>query len=337
MSKTTSDSDTTGDDAVSDGSLPTFEGAELQVDCAVCGSALQRPMWLVRDTLLGSTEQYNIVRCPECSTLRMSPRPDFSERRQAFSDTYPLFDWALGRKRAQADQRIGRFSAQIDEINRRQRPGRLLDVGCGDGYFMLGMQRRGWDVTGIELHGKVAAYARDELELDVRAGAEHEADWGGEYDCITLLGVIEDLDDPNACLKRCREHLADGGLLVVQTHNIDCWEAKFFGPHWFNVEVPRHVWHFSPDTLVMLLAGNGFRQEALLHYGAAFVTERSIENRRGKVFPSSLFDRLLRKAVVVPAAKITPKLGQGIMIESYSRNGGGHNAAAGPIAGGGRK
>jgi len=318
-----SDSDVTSSEGTIDAGLPTFEGAERQVDCAVCGSALQRPMWKVRDTLLGSIDQYNIVRCPECGTLRMSPRPSFDERRGSFSDLYPLFDWALGRKRPQAGQRIGRFSAQINEINRRQRPGRLLDVGCCDGFFMLGMQRRGWEVAGIELHEKVAAYARDELGLDVRGGAEHEADWGGEYDCITLFGVIEDLDDPNACLERCREHLADGGLLVVQTHNIDCWEAKFFGPHWFNVEVPRHVWHFSPDTLARILANNGFRQESLLHYGAAYVTERSIENRRGKVFPSSLFDRVLRKAVVAPAAKIMPKLGQGIMIESYSRKGGG--------------
>ncbi|MDO8736904.1 MAG: class I SAM-dependent methyltransferase [Thermoleophilia bacterium] len=321
------------EEMMSETGLPSFEGVDSQITCAVCGSALQRPMWTVRDTLMGSTEQYNIVRCPECGTLRMSPRPDFSERRSSFSDTYPLFDWALGRKRPQADQRIGRFTAQINEINHRQRPGRLLDVGCGDGFFMLGMQRRGWAVSGIELHEKVAAYAHDELGLDVRGGAEHEADWGGQYDCITLLGVIEDLDDPNACLQRCQEHLAESGLLVVQTHNIDCLEAKFFGPHWFNVEAPRHVWHFSPDTLARLLAGNGFRQEALLHYGAAYVTERSIENRRGKVFPSSPFDRVLRKALIAPAAKIMPKLGQGIMIESYSRKGGGKSAAVAAATG----
>lgn len=300
-----------------------FEEAERQIDCAVCGSALQRPMWNVRDTLLGSPEQYRIVRCPECGTLRMSPRPPFNERRRAFSDLYPLFDWALGRKRAQAEQRIARFAPQIAELNRRQRPGKLLDVGCGDGYFLLGMQRRGWEASGIELHEKVAAYARDELGLDVRGGAEHEVDWGGKYDCIVLMGVIEDVDDPNACLLRCAEHLNDGGLLMVQTHNIDCWEARYFGPCWFNIEAPRHVWHFSPETLKKLLQNNGFNQADLLHYGAAFVTERSIENKRGKVFPSSAIDRVLRKAVVAPAAKIAPILGQGIMIESYSRKSGG--------------
>ncbi len=299
--------------------LPTFEGAERQIDCAVCGSVLQRPMWAVRDSLLGAPGEYRIVRCPECGTLRMSPRPPFEERRAAFSDLYPLFDWALGRKRAQADQRIARFAPQIEQINRRQKPGRLLDVGCGDGFFMLGMHRRGWEVSGIELHEKVAAYAREELGLDVKGGAEHEVDWGGVYDCITLFGVIEDVDDPNACLKRCLEHLADDGLLVVQTHNIGSLEARLFGPHWFNIEAPRHVWHFSPETLNKLLQNDGFKQVDLLHYGAAYVTERSIENRRGKVFPSSALDRVIRKAVVAPAAMIMPKLGQGIMIESYCR------------------
>lgn len=249
----------------------------------------------------------------------MSPRPSFDERRRSFSDLYPLFDWALGRKRINADQRIARFSEQIEEINRRQKAGEILDVGCGDGFFLLGMKRRGWRVHGIELNEKVAAYGRDELGIDVNGGAEHEVDWGGKYDCITLFGVIEDVDDPNACLARCFEHLADDGLLVVQTHNIASWEARFFGPHWFNIEAPRHVWHFSPETLGKLLQNNGFKQDVLLHYGAAYVTERSIENRRGKVFPSSAFDRIARKMIVVPAARIMPKLGQGIMIESYCR------------------
>ncbi len=297
--------------------LPDFAGAELAVDCAVCGAAALRPVWTVRDTLLNSPGEFRIVRCPECGTLRMSPRPPFEERRAAFSDLYPLFDWALGRKWAEPEERIARFAPQIAEITRRHRPGRLLDVGCGDGYFMLGMKQRGWDVRGVELNEKVAAFARDTLGLDVAGGAEHEADWDGAYECITLFGVIEDVDDPNSLLRRCHEHLAPGGLLVVQTHNIGSWEAKRFGPNWFNIEAPRHVWHFAPATLRRLIGNNHFKQDDLLHYGAAYVTERSIEIRRGRVFPSSALDRLTRKLVVVPAARILPRLGQGIMIEAY--------------------
>jgi cyclopropane fatty-acyl-phospholipid synthase-like methyltransferase len=249
----------------------------------------------------------------------MSPRPPFNERRKAFSDDYPLFDWALGRKQAAAEERIARFGAQIAQINRRQRRGRLLDIGCGDGYFMLGMQRRGWETRGIELHEGVAAFAREQLGLDVAAGAEHEVEWGGPYDCITLLGVIEDLDDPNACLERCQESLAPDGLLVVQTHNIESLEARWFGPDWFNVEAPRHVWHFSPGTLSMLLENNRFHQTDLLHYGSSYVTEQSIGNRRGGPFPASTLDRIMRRALVAPAARLMPRLKQGIMIESYSR------------------
>jgi SAM-dependent methyltransferase len=292
----------------------------------VCGSAGQRQAWTVSDHLLDYPGEFTIVRCPECGTLRMSPRPPFDERRASFSDLYPLFDWALGRKWAEPDARIARFRPQIEQIMRRQRPGRLLDVGCGDGYFMLGMRNRGWQVRGIELNEKVAAFARDSLELDVVGGAEHEVDWGGTqepFDCITLFGVIEDVDDPNACLMRAYENLAPGGLLVVQTHNIESWEARRYGADWFNVEAPRHVWHFSPETLERLLAKNRFKQTDLIHYGAPYVTERSIENRRGKTFPSSAFDRLVRKLIIVPAAKIMPRIGQGIMIEAYCRKAGG--------------
>jgi SAM-dependent methyltransferase len=287
--------------------------------CAVCGSGDARPQWSVRDTLLGYPGDFSIIACEGCGTLRVSPRPPFEMRRLAFTDNYPLFDWALGRKRAVEADRIARFGAQIAAIQQRQRPGRLLDVGAGDGYFMLGMQHRGWEVRGIELHEGVAAFASEQLGLDVEAGAEHEVDWGDTYDCITLFGVLEDVDDPNACLQRCLSHLAEGGLLVVQTHNIASWEARYFGPDWFNIEAPRHVWHFAPETLKLLLEHNGFRQDDLLHYGTTYVTEKSIENRRGRPFPSSPMDRVLRKALVGPAARLLPRIGQGIMIESYCR------------------
>ena len=304
-------------------------GAGPAVKCIVCGSATQQLVWTVHDSLLNYPGEFKIVRCLVCGTLRMSPRPPFQQRRESFDDRYPLFDWALGRKRAEAPRRIARFAAQIDQINNRHRPGRLLDVGCGDGYFLLGMQQRGWQVRGIELNGKVAAYAREELDLDVVAGAEHEVDWDGQYDCITMLGVLEDVDDPAALLGRCHEHLADDGMLVVQTHNIASWEARLFGPDWFNVEAPRHVWHFTPQTLERLLADNHFVKRDLFHYGSAYVTERSIENRRGRAFPSSSVDRLLRKAVVEPAAKLLPRLGQGIMIEAYVFKAG----QGGPVSG----
>ncbi len=303
--------------------LPDFAGAGMPVDCTVCGSADGKPAWGVRDTLLGTPGRFKIVRCPKCGTLRMSPRPPIQERRRAFSDLYPLFDWALGRKQAEAHARIARFTSQIAEINRRHAPGRLLDVGCGDGYFMLGMKERGWQVRGIELNEKVAAYARDRLGLDVVAGAEHEVEWGGPFDCVTLFGVLEDVDDPDACLQRCLNSLAPGGLLVVQTHNIASWEARLFGASWFNVEAPRHVWHFTPASLRRLLEKNRLQMEDLLHYCAAYVTEKSIENRWGRPFPSSSLDRALRRLIITPAARILPRLRQGIMIEAYC-------SAAGP-------
>lgn len=290
---------------------------EMVPECAVCGSRLWHPQWRIRDSLLDYPGSFDIIACDGCGTLRMSPRPSFSARRRSFTDQYPLYDWALGRKSAREAERIGRFSPQIAAINSRKQPGRLLDVGAGDGYFMLGMQQRGWETRGIELHEGVAAYARDELGLDMVAGAEHEVDWGGPYDCITLFGLIEDVDDPNACLSRCFDSLAPDGLLVVQTHNIGSLEARYFGPDWFNIEAPRHVWHFSPDTLRRLLDSNRFTQDRLLHYGSTYVTEQSIGQHRGRPFPSTPVDRVIRKLLISPAARLLPRIGQGIMIESY--------------------
>ncbi len=103
--------------------------------------------------------------------------------------------------------------------------GRVLDVGCGGGYLLEELARRGYTGVGIDLSPESVAIARARLlergagdSLDARVGSAYEPPQG-PFDLVCLTDVLEHLEDPRGCLKALREQMAPGGLLVISTPN----------------------------------------------------------------------------------------------------------------------
>jgi SAM-dependent methyltransferase len=164
------------------------------------------------------------------------------------------------------------YRAAIDEPSRRRyqedklhkvqahrQGGSLLDVGCADGLFLHLAQSAGWEVRGVEMAESSAAYARETYQLDVLPGDLRHANFPDQYfDVITFWHVLEHLHDPLGELHEAYRVLKPEGLLVVDVPNIASWQANFFGADWRALDVPRHLYHFSPDTLKAMLARAGF-------------------------------------------------------------------------------
>jgi 2-polyprenyl-3-methyl-5-hydroxy-6-metoxy-1,4-benzoquinol methylase len=142
-------------------------------------------------------------------------------------------------------------------------PGRLLDVGCGYGFFLKEMAQRGWQAEGIEISTTGLRYARDSLGLEVSDQPLPRADWpDGRYDVITLFYVIEHLPDPMATLKEAYRLLRPGGLLFLRwPHTAPI--AKLLRP-WAErlklYQAPSHLFDFSPMTIYKILDQSGFQE-----------------------------------------------------------------------------
>ena len=80
------------------------------------------------------------------------------------------------------------------------------------------------------------------------------------FDCIRLYHVIEHLPNPHHCLQLIYKKLKRGGEIVLGTPNAKSMVSKIFGIHWYNLDVPRHLFVFSPDTLSRLVDKAGFSQ-----------------------------------------------------------------------------
>ena len=142
---------------------------------------------------------------------------------------------------------------------------RALEIGCATGNYLVRLQQAGWDATGIEPGVRPASIARDR-GLDVYCGmlktCQLEA---ASFDMAAAWMVIEHVQDPRDTLQRIHALLKPGGVLLFSIPNAGCWEAKFFGSCWNAWDLPRHLHHFTPESVRSLLLQSGFSDIAIMH------------------------------------------------------------------------
>jgi SAM-dependent methyltransferase len=229
--------------------------------CPLCGSGVSDPVLNGEDAYQPHSPVYTIVRCQSCDFCYLNPRPNESAMVQYYSsETYQEL-YHLNEKRPSALRRAWhRYSAMLgsDPWRTSQRPGRMLDVGCGFGDLMLSFARKGWDVEGVDTSA-VAVDAANRRGLVVHAGALEDLDLPRDaYDLITMRHVLEHVHDPVALLQRTHTLLKPDGELIVQVPNIASAEARVFGKRWQPLELPRHLSHFNRSTLDNVLVRAGF-------------------------------------------------------------------------------
>jgi SAM-dependent methyltransferase len=157
------------------------------------------------------------------------------------------------------------FARSVDFIRRYRRSGKLLELGCAYGFFLMEAARY-FDVAGIELASAAAAHAR-RAGLNVVQGMADAANLRriGPVDVIVAFDVIEHLPDPRETLALCREFLNPGGIVVITTGDFGSPLAKFAGVRWRLMTPPQHLWFFTRKSMRRLSAGLGFLLEHVDH------------------------------------------------------------------------
>lgn len=212
-------------------------------------------------------ESHPVLRCTACSLQLTNPQPSDSELAAIYGPDYvlaaddsPAHAVIVRSKRATADHYLDLLAAAG-----APRGGRLLEVGCGAGNFLLQATRRGFDVTGIEYSPYACARARQTLggvgrilqgEIDVVAGET------GAFDVVVLCDVIEHVRHPGDFLAKVRAALRPGGLVLIVTPSTASWSARMMGRRWMELK-PEHLFYFSPATLTRQLTQGGFGGVAL--------------------------------------------------------------------------
>jgi len=219
--------------------------------CPLCGSETWTPV----------TEKggYRYVRCAGCRSVYLSPMP-LLEEIEAFYQNPAYFEGSEG---AGYRSYTGMHKALAPHFRRRLRRlaqafpkrGRLLDVGCADGFFLELAHADGWEVCGVEISRPMAEEASQKLGIPIVPSYQELPE--RPFDAITLWDVIEHLPEPIVTLIQLRERLRPGGVLMLSTPNAGHWQAVRVPQLWTAYRPPAHLVLFTAESLRLALEKAG--------------------------------------------------------------------------------
>ena len=313
--------------------------------CPACTGRASRIVFERRDDEASMPDLWRMHACASCDSIYLDPRPDDASLPAAYEDylthevreveaalTDPGTQWALVRDylawrfglRGGPARFGGRvlfslvepWRLKLDRFGRHlfrsnfPNAGRLLDVGCGNGEFLLLARAMGWQAEGVEPDPKAAAICRDRNLDVVQGGIEALDDRAGEYDAITLNQVIEHVPDPRDVLARCRRLLKPGGMLWLGYPNPQALGIRVFGAGWCALHPPYHLCMPSQRVLRSWLDEAGFERVSIerrgSHARAHFRDSPPITQREGLRMPSN-FARVLMRMACDALATLTPR------------------------------
>jgi len=259
--------------------------------CNSCGAALRPHFDQVRDPQ--TLETFAILECEACGLGHTDPQPAdlapyYGERyhggRHSFTDT-----WCIARRL--------RFLKQATPL----RSGKLLDVGCGDGRFLEAARGKGWQGHGTEMNPEPPRKRGFIVESSVDAMASH-----GPFDVITFWHSLEHFRDPRAAVESASKLLAPGGTLMIAVPDAGGLQARLAGAHWFHLDVPRHLFHFTSNALDQLIRRLGMSVKRSWHQEIEIDVFGWLQSPLNALTatPNALFDTLTGRATPAPRSAL---------------------------------
>ena len=235
--------------------------------CPVCGGNTFHPFASGYDyESLTCRNEWHFVACDRCTHVWLNPRPAIETLPVIYPPTYYAYNYqqqisplaVKGKQWMDA----GKMKSILARLGRP--PTAYVDIGCGDGRFLRAMERQGLDranLYGLELDEKVVApLAAEGFKAFCRRVEDCTDIAPGSIDLATMFHVIEHVDDPAAVVRRVADWLRPGGVLAVETPNVDSLDARTFKPgYWGGYHIPRHWNLFRPATLKRLFEANGLQ------------------------------------------------------------------------------
>ncbi|MEM7085923.1 MAG: class I SAM-dependent methyltransferase [Bacteroidota bacterium] len=203
----------------------------------------------IKDFLV-SGEEFSLIQNEEHGFLQTHPQPQVETLSKYYeSEAYISHTDAKKGLMAFLYQRVKGYSLNkkrslIRKLNNGK--GSLLDIGAGTGEFLKVAQKGGWNISGIEPNEKARAIARNK-NINLKASIEDVL--GEKFDVVTLWHVLEHLPDLEASIRKIESLIVDGGILIIAVPNFNSHDAIHYQNFWAAYDVPRHLWHFSQNSI----------------------------------------------------------------------------------------
>ncbi len=234
---------------------------ETLQNCPACGASEMRTHLQAKDYTV-SKNTFNIVRCAACDLLFTNPRPE-AEQASYFYQSENYISHSNTQKGF-----INKLYHAVRKITLKQKTNliqgeqkgtkNLLDIGCGNGHFLHACQQDGWNTFGMELDPETAARAAaltgQSIFPNLQAIPEEP-----QFELISLWHVLEHVYEIDAYFEFFKKRINPGGKLLLALPNSKSFDADYFKEFWAAYDVPRHIYHFNPETIQSIAKKHGFK------------------------------------------------------------------------------
>ena len=250
------------------------------INCNICGGKKYKLILQQKDLYIKNkdTTFFSLVRCVNCGLIYLNPQPNNKELRSFYGANYfSQLEIDNGSKNLAENQKskVYKFLRKMKnkvlfsdtflfykwDIFKERIGGKFLDIGCAEGIRDIELIRRlpEWEFYGVEPNIEAYKVAKKIKNFLVFNGTLEEAKYSDNFfDIILLSHSLEHISNPYKALQECRRILKKGGKLILIVPNINSL-SYFLGKNtWRHLDIPRHLFHFSPITIKKLLEKSNF-------------------------------------------------------------------------------
>ncbi len=229
--------------------------------CKICGVQGNFETYLVREMMQGTREEFVYFACGQCKCLQIAQIPE------NLGDYYGEDYYSM---------QVEEFSDVTFDVPVTSRA-KVLDVGCGAGAWLLQKASAGWgNLYGCDPFLNHDRYYGDRVHI--RSCSIHEMEGDGSFDIIQMSDSFEHMADPLEALKSARRLLKDDGVLYMTIPTWPNIAFERYGPHWYQLDAPRHLFLHSKESLAYLARNAGM-----------MIFNRKYNSNRGQFVRSYLY------------------------------------------------
>jgi 2-polyprenyl-3-methyl-5-hydroxy-6-metoxy-1,4-benzoquinol methylase len=280
-----------------------------------------------------SNKQLKLFKCNQCHAIFINPVPTETEVKKFYPKTY--YSYQKKQKKGFFDKvksLIIKFNLEKTKINLfekiliiifkpkfgglplyKKQNARFLDIGCGTGENLSILNQYDWKSFGIELDKEAVAIARKN-NLNVKQSSLEKISFKEKFDCIRIWHVFEHLKNPNTSLKKIKSLLKKDGEILMAVPNSKSLAYKLFRQYWYNLDCPRHLINYCPETIAFLCKKHGLKITEIKFATVGFLLGGISNYLRSLNIQNNLINKLLLVLIFSPLDYLADMLKLGDVI-----------------------
>ncbi len=243
--------------------------------CLICDSTNLRDLEKYADNYL--------TKCLDCSFVFCRKIPDKNELLEYYNDNYRRTSYF-------SPITVRRYQALLDRFEPYRKTNRILDVGCGYGFFLEIAREKGWEVYGLEISPEAVSECRKKGIETVETEIQNAPFDPESFDIVVSIEVIEHINTPREFVSGIHKFLRPGGIAYLTTPNFNSLLRYWLGKNYDIIEYPNHLCYYTPKTLRKLFAEHKLNTAHMMTTGVSMTRIRTSKGKSNQDYVSETSD-----------------------------------------------